>query len=295
MLRTSTATRCRAVATDLDGTLLRSDGEISDFTTETLRDVTDQGILLVLVTARPIEATRRIATQLHAGVAICLSGAVTYDVMQGRIGDIAPLRPPQVRLLRDEIRGVCKRIAWGYETLQGRHVDPSWNRVDSGLSKERLTCLLTNSKCPKGDILSVLASCNVHDASCLQDWMAHAGRRWGTAFSPVKGIVEITTPTATKASALSRLCESRSIHSKEVVALGDSLNDLAMLTWAGTSVAVANGHKQLRQIATVNALSNDSDGVAHTLRSLLCDQVEFSSSMTSSSSRLHHNGVMSPA
>lgn len=273
MLGSSGRPRCKVVATDLDGTILRSDGGISTFTCETVRDLARDGIRVIVVTARPFEATFQLATALHASIAICLSGAVTYDVANRRMLDSAPLKPRQVRSLANEILSVCDRAALGYETPEGRHVDPSWTMT--GLSRERMTCLLPDSRSPGNSVLSVLASCMAHAGSCLEDWITHSAARWGSAFSPVQGIVEITTADATKAAALARICGRYEISKHDVVAFGDSVNDLSMLRWAGTGVAVANADDRLRAEADLVTSGNNSDGVASALRGLLADQVIF--------------------
>ncbi len=296
MLSASTeASRYAVLATDLDGTLLRSDGSVSPYTRDTLLQLASQHLSIVLVTARPIESTRAIALQVGASTAICLSGAITYDVASAHIQDSAPLEPSQIRLLRREVRRFCDHVAWGYETSRGRHVDQGWDLDNSGLSKERLTCLLGNSSGPRKDVLSMLMSCKTHEGGCLESWLANYGKVWGVAFSPAAGIVEVTTKTATKATALARYCRLRGVSARNVVAFGDSLNDLAMLQWVGLGIAMENAHSRLRETIASTALSNDSDGVAHALQTYLANQLEPSSAIRSCSSRLHQMGAARPA
>jgi hydroxymethylpyrimidine pyrophosphatase-like HAD family hydrolase len=71
-----------------------------------------------------------------------------------------------------------------------------------------------------------------------------------------------------KATALARLCEERGVERHEVIAFGDMPNDLAMLRWAGHSVAVANAHPEVRAAADEVTASNDEDGVALVLERL---------------------------
>jgi Cof subfamily protein (haloacid dehalogenase superfamily) len=285
----------RLVATDLDGTLLRSDGGISPFTRHTIHQAVDDGVALVLVTARPLEAATYIAADLGATATICLSGAVTYGEGGRRILDKAPLAPEMVRRLRDRVRLRCRHVTWGYETMTGRHLEPEWDRDRCGLSRERETYPLDRGRVPAGDLLSVLAACPAHAGTCMERWLAEESDGWGAVFSPAAGIIEITAKAATKAAALARLCELRGIPPEQVVAFGDTLNDLTMLTWAGMGVAVENATDQLRDIVRVTALRNDCDGVAHTLRYLLDAELFASSPITSASSRLHQIGAVNPA
>ena len=61
------------------------------------------------------------------------------------------------------------------------------------------------------------------------------------------------------------LCEREGIEQASVLAFGDMPNDVPMLTWAGRSVAMANAHPAVREVADDVTLSNDEDGVAHYL------------------------------
>jgi hydroxymethylpyrimidine pyrophosphatase-like HAD family hydrolase len=273
MLAATHSSEYAIVATDLDGTLLGSDGTLSAFTIETLRRLSAAHIDLVLVTARPFEAARHIAVEVGASTAICLSGSVTYDVQSARVLDAVPLEPAGIQLLRKELGAFCDQLAWGYETVRGRHVEQHWDLSIRGLSPQRLTCILADGPAPRQDVLSLLISCHTHRASCLQPWLVAARERWGAAFSPASGIVEVTARAATKACALARHCMLRNVAPSRVIAFGDSPNDLDMLAWAGLGVAVANADCQVLEAVSITTASNDADGVAHALRDCFAEQL----------------------
>ena len=75
-------------------------------------------------------------------------------------------------------------------------------------------------------------------------------------------LVEISAPGVTKATSLAALCEERAIPAERVVAFGDARNDLAMLAWAGTGVAMADAHPSVREVADEVTGTNGEDGVA---------------------------------
>ena len=83
------------------------------------------------------------------------------------------------------------------------------------------------------------------------------------------GLVEISARGVTKAAALAEVCDDLGMASADVVAFGDMPNDLPMLTWAGTSYAVANAHPTVLAAADHVAPSHDADGVARTLARLV--------------------------
>jgi hydroxymethylpyrimidine pyrophosphatase-like HAD family hydrolase len=82
-------------------------------------------------------------------------------------------------------------------------------------------------------------------------------------------VVEISAAGVTKAFALERLCRSLGVAAEEVVAVGDMPNDLAMLAWAGTAVAVANAAQEVLEAADEVTAANVDDGVALLLERIL--------------------------
>ena len=81
--------------------------------------------------------------------------------------------------------------------------------------------------------------------------------------------MEISGAGVTKAYALRALREQLGVTPNAVVAFGDMPNDIPMLEWAGRSIAVANAHPDVIQVADEVTGSNDDDGVATALERLL--------------------------
>ena len=75
-----------------------------------------------------------------------------------------------------------------------------------------------------------------------------------------------------KQSALEKLCNDWGIRSKEVVAVGDSENDMEMIKWAGLGVAMGNGDAAIQKAADVVTETNDADGVAEVIHKFFLDQ-----------------------
>jgi len=87
--------------------------------------------------------------------------------------------------------------------------------------------------------------------------------------SSAQGLIELSAPGANKLSALDWLCRLNGLALEQVIAFGDMPNDLDMLTGVGLGVAMANGHPDVKAAADALALSNDEDGVARFLESLV--------------------------
>ena len=84
-------------------------------------------------------------------------------------------------------------------------------------------------------------------------------------WSSATALLEISAPDVTKASTLALLCADLGIDATEVIAFGDMPNDLPMLTWAGTSYAMADAHPRVDEAADQVAPGHDEDGVARVL------------------------------
>jgi hypothetical protein len=66
-----------------------------------------------------------------------------------------------------------------------------------------------------------------------------------------------------KGTALAKVAEILGVKAEEVLAIGDSMNDEAMIRWAGVGVAMANADERIKKIADhVADYTNDDDGVA---------------------------------
>ncbi|MFC7731187.1 Cof-type HAD-IIB family hydrolase [Actinomadura keratinilytica] len=259
----------RLVATDLDGTIVRSDGTLSPRTVDALARVERAGALLVMVTGRPPRWMHPVAEAVgHRGVAICANGAVVYDlhtetVLRTRL--IAPeVLAETVRRLRAAIPELRFAVeyphgfvfeasynlgSWDAEALGGRAVD------GEALVSRGGTKLLAFHPDADPDSLSVKAREAVGDLVTV-------------THSSGSGLLEMSAHGVTKASALAELCAEYGIPSADVVAFGDMPNDLPMLTWAGTSYGVANAHPVVLAAVTHTTAGNDDDGVAQVLERL---------------------------
>jgi Cof subfamily protein (haloacid dehalogenase superfamily) len=262
----------RLVATDLDGTIVRSDGTLSSRTVAALARVERAGALLVMVTGRPPRWMTAVAEAVdHRGVAICANGAVVYDLHTETVVDTREIEPDVIAEAVERLRAVNPELrfaveypdgfvfearynlgSWDADALGGRPVDGEALVSRSG------TKLLAFHPNADPDALAVEAEKAVGDLVTV----THSSGR---------GLLEMSAHGVTKASALAELCARHGISAAEVVAFGDMPNDLPMLTWAGTSYGVANAHPVVLAAVTHTTARNDDDGVAQVLERLFPD------------------------
>lgn len=72
-----------------------------------------------------------------------------------------------------------------------------------------------------------------------------------------------------KGNAIQRLAQDLGIAMSEVIAFGDSINDISMLEVAGQGIAMDNARDEVKRVADRTTLSNDEDGIVHALKTVL--------------------------
>jgi hydroxymethylpyrimidine pyrophosphatase-like HAD family hydrolase len=254
----------RRVATDLDGTLLDDDGLLSARTQDVLRRVQEQGVRVVIVTARPLRWMDELWAQVGGGrgVGIVSNGAITYDIGSRQVLEVqgipAEAGLPMVEALREAAPGTAIAL----ECLGGYRHEPAYVDLHPTPPDMRVGDLAELWDEPA---VKVLAQ---HLTLDPDDFRARAIDAIGDAATPtwtIDHLMEISAVGVTKGGALAALCADLGVAPDQVVAFGDMPNDLAMLTWAGTSYAVANGHESVLAAADHVAPRNSEDGVAVTL------------------------------
>jgi hydroxymethylpyrimidine pyrophosphatase-like HAD family hydrolase len=258
----------RLVATDLDGTLVRSDGTISARTRATLVAAEERGVAVVFVTGRPLRWAEEVFELVGGhGLAIVSNGAIVWDVAAAAPQLVRPI-PVEVgleacRRLREQVPGA----SYAVETLAGIALEPAF--------VERHPVPDASRRGPIGVIFDAPAVKLLarHEDLSPQEFWDRAEDAVGDlvtiTWSSASALLEISAAGVTKASTLELLCAERGIRAAEVVAFGDMPNDIPMLAWAGTSYAMADAHETVRAAAGHVAPGNDDDGVARVLERLL--------------------------
>jgi Cof subfamily protein (haloacid dehalogenase superfamily) len=254
------------VATDLDGTIVRSDGTVSEATRAAIGAAESAGALVVLVTGRPPRWLRGMAEATgHRGIAVCANGALVYDLHTEMVIGSYPLSVEIARQVVATLRAAIPGIGFAVETVtEGFGHEPAYRprwATDGALVAEvedllsgPLAKLLARHEDLDSDAL-LAAAREVVDADVAT--MTHSSR---------DGLLEISAAGVSKATTLATLCAGHGLHSADAVAFGDMPNDLPMLAWAGHSVAVANAHPAVLAAVDEVTASNDEDGVALVLR-----------------------------
>ena len=266
-MRAQRASKPRLVATDLDGTLVRSDGTVSEVTRRVLAAAEEHGVVVVMVTARPMRWMHDLRPMIGAhGLAIVSNGAIRYDVAGDRPLSVTGLDVEPGLAMVDRIRAVLPDAQFAVETLQGIVLEPAYDEpyhVPPGSPVGPLPDVWTEPA------VKVLVRAPGTPPELMRERVVAAVGDAATPTWTVPHLVEIGPPGVDKALALADLAADLDVRPEDVWAFGDMPNDVAMLRWAGVGHAVANAHESVLAVADRVVPSHDEDGVARTLAEAL--------------------------
>ena len=258
----------RLIATDLDGTLVRSDGTVSARTRAAVLAAQRAGSVFVMVTARPPRWLHDLSYLVgDHGVAIVANGAILYDVLRRKAIRTRLLDPAVALEVAQAIRAAIPDVQFAIERPDRYGQEPVYlNRwpkpddtlvaaVEELLSEPAAKLLVRHPSLPSDELLALVTPL--------------VGQRVTASHSGGHGLVEISASGVSKAAMLADFAAEQGISAAETIAFGDSVNDLPMLAWAGTSYGVANAHPEVLAVVDKVCPANDEDGVAAVLEELL--------------------------
>lgn len=252
------------VATDLDGTLVRSDGTVSPYTREVLLELDRRGVPVVFVTGRPLRWAEAVFDYVAPhGLAVVSNGAMIWDVARADAHLVRPIQPELGLAMCHVLREAVPGTHFAVETLDGLGIEHGYVQdyePPPGTRRGELAEIVDRP------VLKLLAR---HLELTPQDFWDAAevavAQRLVVTWSSASALLEISAPGVTKASTLALLCADLGVDAADVIAFGDMPNDLAMLSWAGRSYAMADAHPTVTAAADHVAPGHDEDGVARVL------------------------------
>lgn len=267
--------RIRLVAIDVDGTLIGSSKKPSERVKEAIKAVLSAGCEVVLSTGRSRYTMRPIMQELGLnGPVILFGGAV---VLHWGSGDIwhRVLMPKElvkdvVAVMRHHRIGAVI-MADGTESdcvVAERLLPPTEQYIQR--NKERLEWVEDITKAVPFEPATVAGIGDEEMAmKCIQELKERFKDSLSVtvSYSVAYGgwVVEVHHRDGNKGRALKLVAERLGVEREQVMAIGDNLNDIDMLAYAGLSVAMANSPEAVKQVADEVVPSADEDGVAHAI------------------------------
>ena len=282
----------RLVATDMDGTLLNANHEISEKNKQTIQNLQARGIEVIAATGRNFPEA--MAPVRQAGLSlpsICINGAEVRNA-KGEIIAATHLLPEDIDqamttlakydiyfdlYIQDNIYALSaeKQIDMFMQVGQSaKQVVPTeairesiMERIGKGIIKEVDTydTILDKHKATVSKILGICHSDEQFERATkeLQQSPQVAISSSG------KGVIEINHTAAQKGIALEKYAALKGIDMKEVLVIGDNYNDISMMERAGISVAMENAPDNIKAVCSHETASSDADGFALAIEAIL--------------------------
>ena len=260
--------RWKAAAFDLDDTLLRDDLSISSRTVEVFRRLHGSGFTFIAAGGRTRMSMQPFTNRLGC-VSLCIAcnGALIYNPVSG---EVLHRELFSVDLCHEIARFGKAHACYVQTYSDDRFYFNEYSEYSeryaaaSMLPGEYVGDLTEFIREPRSKILMIADEKKIAvmlaEARKLFKGRASVtcSKAWFLEFNPLQ---------ATKGIALQKCADLLGIKAEEIIAFGDSLNDLPMLQVAGRSVAMANGRPEIRSLCDTVCLSNQEDGVARYLES----------------------------
>lgn len=255
-----------AVAFDLDDTLLRDDRSISDFTVQVMKNLALHGVTILPASGRASESMAHYIERLD-----CCDCYIACNGAEVRRRDGSILM--QVNLPLDIVLEIVQfGMEYGVYTQTYDGGSFFYNRHSHWAEEYAASTLLNGVYTP--DLLPFVQlhpTCKIlmMDApDKISHMRAAAAERFGERVSITTSkpsFLEINPSGTSKGNALAFCADLLGFHLHKTIAFGDSLNDISMLTAAGTGVAVGNAWNEVKAVADAVCMSNEDDGVAQYL------------------------------
>ena len=253
---------------DLDGTLLRSDEKISEYTCSVINSLTEKGLIFSYATARSFMTAKKVTKGLVAKIPVIIyNGAFVIDNVTEKMLIENYFDKTVYHLLDDLFRHNIYPTVYAF--IDGREkfsfvpelCTPQMSDFLSSRRDIRSNPVKTTDELTAGKIFYISCIGNPEklepfyekyktDFHCIYARDFYSKAQW----------LEIMPKNTSKANAVKEL--KKLLHCERVVAFGDGKNDLDMFQLADESYAVKNAHEDLKKYATDIILSNDEDGVA---------------------------------
>ena len=265
----------KAIAMDLDGTLLTSDKSVLLQDKEAIEEARAAGKVIILCSGRSVrhmqETIERLDFHKDREYYIAFNGTMTIDAKSGSVLMEKTIDPEIVRWFIQTGREHCEKINTQLYQTEMFYVEREHEGTrlyeETGIGRAvRVPDLM--DLVDKRILNAVLIS---HEPDWQEEFLRKAVIPASVLLVPSSPyLLEFSDPSVDKGSSLTNLVRSLGIRPEEVIAVGDDINDLSMLRAAGLSVAMKNGVDKVRQLAdVVTTRTNDEGGIAEIIHQYL--------------------------
>ena len=256
----------RLLLFDLDGTLLRSDRQVSSANGEALKRAMDRGLRVGFATGRVRRSVQPWIEELEPNAPlILLNGAMVWDASAGRplLEHRLPPADARAALVVVAELGVHANLYLGDEVAIA-HVSETSRTSENkdGVDHTEVGDLLAHLEGQPNDPFKILCIDETGGIDVLAERLRPVLKDGSVLVHSEPTYLEVLPPGVSKGAALPVVLKHTQTEAAEVVAFGDGLNDIELLEASGVGVAMANAHPRVRACADHVIGPNDSDAIA---------------------------------
>ena len=256
------------MAIDLDGTLLDKHKRVGRRTVAALADVARRGQAhVVLATARPPRAVRAIYQNLAlVAHSIHYNGVLIWDERRGRSVYHRPMPGPLCAEMAALARGLRPEVLVQAEIHDRAFTDrDDTTHVTETNKLFKFDGVMPLERIFKSAVTKLMFLGPPATLSPVEAALHKAFAPKVSLLRTDRDLIQIMDRRGGKAAALQKVAAFYDVPRREVMAIGDNLNDYGMVRWSGVGVAVDNAHPALKKVADWVAPSNDDEGVCEAL------------------------------
>lgn len=256
----------RMLVLDLDDTLLKDDRTVSELTRRRLLEAQQQGMIVVLASGRPTYAMQHLAKELclaeYGGYFISFNGARITSCANQHILLSVDISHAQMCKLFD----LAQEHGVYIQTYTEDHILASKDNEYTQIEKEItgmdvIECVDFKAEIPKTAVKAMMLE---HPDRLKEVEKALRpvveNELYMTITKPF--FLEFMNPAVDKGKSLVTLAQHLNVPMEQVIAVGDSYNDISMIKAAGLGVAMGNAVEAVKQAADYETADNEHDGVA---------------------------------
>ena len=261
---------------DMDGTLLNSEGAISEENEVALKKLQKKGLEVIIASGRTDLMVKTFVKQLGlTGYVISSNGGLIRNIKTGEVLYSKLIEKSVV----EEILSYCEEnnidyILYTLDTVYGNEGNPlmiKYENRNKDLPKNMkapLEYLQNISKIDNINVLKVLLVCREHERVIELEKHFSKNKKI-TAVSSSVGLLDIMSSNISKGNSLKILAEKMDIDLKHVIAFGDNYNDMEMLKYVGMPIAVENAVEDIKLQAKHITKSNNESGIAYAINNFI--------------------------
>lgn len=263
------------IAIDIDGTLITPDGKIGDRTKRAIHKAIEYGIHVAIASGRPMDGVvpylKELGLDIEGQHSVVQNGVFIQDNKTHEAVSTIPLSKADLDYILKELKG--------FEGFQISPIDKDEFYV---LDKKPNAATLHDAELCQMDLVyvdpkefsedhifaKVLLHGSTESIDEFEKKMPEGIPRFFNTVRSAPFIYEILPKEANKGAGVALLAKFLGVPRENVMAIGDELNDVQMMEWAGVPVAMGNANPKIKALAKYITAKNTEDGVGKAIEEL---------------------------